>query len=643
MAAAGLVASCILAVNVAPAVAIDVVGTQPLQCPIELPGDVAVAGSDTVIVGRSSFDSETGLVELAVCRVSPGGATVWARPLRGADPSPRPVISVGTSGIYVGYDGRDATGSVAGHVRRFSPDGTVLESAVIAASGADHIADVAVAPDGRLYVTGTTGGQLGDDPPPPGPSGQTDAFVRAFEANLAVRWTDQFRGTISTVYDPTPRQGYAHGIAIAADATGIYVTGIVVGALPGGPPMLSLDDTFVRRYASSGSLIWSRQFSQAANSQANSHPADLAVSDQGVHVVGQSPGLTDRDPARRQDAYYRLYARDGTVLWTREIGGWNDDGALRVMPDAAGSVLFGHAAEGLGEPGGPATGFLVRFGPTGSVESTFEFSGDGWWFSGSQVASDGAVVRLVSAISVQSTTPTPGLLSLPLGVNLLRIDAVPPLVSPPRLQPRPKSSLGTTSVKLDVSWVVAETASTLASLELQISRDNGPWQPVTLASTATRATTVNARLGGIIQMRARASDSAANVSRWAYSPRTVVAVVQENSTAITQSLSWQRVASASALGGWLDATSRSGAWARYRFSGRSVAWIAPVAPTRGRADVFVDGIRIARIDLWAPTFGSRRIVFQRSWPSSGTHTLEIRNLGTSSRPRIDLDALLILR
>jgi hypothetical protein len=520
-------------------------------------------------------------------------------------------------------------------------DGAVLDSAVIDTTDEERIGDLAVAPDGSVYVTGRTGGQLDGQPPLPTGS-QTAAFVRAFESNLAVRWTDQFRGTISSSQNPIPRPGFAHGIAIAADGTGIYATGIVVGSLPGGPPLLSVDDTYVRRYAPTGSLLWSRQFSVAENAQTNSHPADIALSPQGVHVVGQSPRLTDRDPEKRRDAYHRLYSRDGSVQWTREIGGWNDDGAIRIVPDTAGSVLFGYAPEGLGDPGGVSTMFFARFGRTGNVESILEFWGGGWWIQGGQVAGDGAVVRLVSVVE-ETTDPPTGVRLAPQGRNLLRIDAIPPLVSAPRLQPRSKSTLGTSSATLDVSWAVTETASTLASLELQISRDDGLWQAVPLASTATRATTIRARLGGVIRLRARAADSAGNSSGWAYSPRTTVAVVQETSTAIAQSASWRRVASASALGGWLDASSRAGAWARYRFTGRSIAWIAPVAPTRGRADVYVDGVRVARVDLWARAFGQRRVVFQRSWTASGLHTLEIRNLATVGRPRIDLDALLVLR
>jgi hypothetical protein len=45
----------------------------------------------------------------------------------------------------------------------------------------------------------------------------------------------------------------------------------------------------------------------------------------------------------------------------------------------------------------------------------------------------------------------------------------------------------------------------------------------------------------------------------------------------------------------------------------------------------------------APGLIGRRIVFAKSWSSSGTHTIRIVVLGTPNRPRVDIDAFEVLR
>ena len=50
---------------------------------------------------------------------------------------------------------------------------------------------------------------------------------------------------------------------------------------------------------------------------------------------------------------------------------------------------------------------------------------------------------------------------------------------------------------------------------------------------------------------------------------------------------------------------------------------------------------MATLDLRS-TARARSIVFSRTWSTAGTHTMRIKVLGTVNRPRIDVDAFLIL-
>src|SRR4051812_14941066 len=75
-------------------------------------------------------------------------------------------------------------------------------------------------------------------------------------------------------------------------------------------------------------------------------------------------------------------------------------------------------------------------------------------------------------------------------------------------------------------------------------------------------------------------------------------------------------------------STRSGASATITFTGRGIAWIGPVGPTRGTARVYVDGKAVASVDLRRSTFQPRKILFSRSL-AAGQHTLRI--VVTSSR------------
>jgi len=138
-------------------------------------------------------------------------------------------------------------------------------------------------------------------------------------------------------------------------------------------------------------------------------------------------------------------------------------------------------------------------------------------------------------------------------------------------------------------------------------------------------------------------DGAGNRGDWVYGPEFVVDVHQETSSAITYTGTWPQQAVSSAYGGSLQYANVQGAKAKTTFTGSSIAWIAPKDKKNGKAEVWIDGVKITTLDLRSSSAQARKVVFTQSWPSSGSHTLEVRVLGTPSRPRVDIDAFVILR
>lgn len=425
-----LAATLSVSATPAPARGAPLLNTVAMACPILHPSDVAVLGADTIVVGPEE-DAEAPHANFLVCRIRPSGSAVWTRTIAGLLRTEPVAVSVGPEGVYVGGTVLDRGGWQHGRIQRFGRGGMVKERANIRSDSHDVLRDVAAAADGRVYATGSTEGDLRKNPSLPLDPSPVDAFVRAFDADLDVRWTRQFRGTRTTASGTS--RGFAWGNAIAADATGIFVTGVVRGALPGWSGTRAGDDAFVRRYSIEGTARWTDQFDVTWSDgpggpvELQVLPTDIALSDQGVHVVGSSQWLGERDIERREDAFHRVYRRTGAPRWTTEIGGWSDDGALKVVPDASGSVVLGFAPGGLGDPGDDSSMFLARFGLSGSVASVVEFQPDGWWLDFVKVTGAGGKIRLASVIDAPLPEPAPaGLVVPPTGTNLILLDAALP-------------------------------------------------------------------------------------------------------------------------------------------------------------------------------------------------------------------------
>jgi hypothetical protein len=178
---------------------------------------------------------------------------------------------------------------------------------------------------------------------------------------------------------------------------------------------------------------------------------------------------------------------------------------------------------------------------------------------------------------------------------------------------------------------------------LQQSADGGSWQTLTLATPTTNVVTLFRRPGHFYRYRVRATDSKGNTSAYFAGPTFKLIARQETAASVLYSGGWTRVSISSAYGGSTKYATSSSAVATFKFTGRSVAWVAPLSTNRGIADVYVDGVFIQSIDLFAASTRPRMTVFMRAWAASTTHTLQIRVRGTAGRPRVDVDAFIFLK
>lgn len=117
--------------------------------------------------------------------------------------------------------------------------------------------------------------------------------------------------------------------------------------------------------------------------------------------------------------------------------------------------------------------------------------------------------------------------------------------------------------------------------------------------------------------------------------------IQETNAGIAYAGRWSTAGHRGYAGRQAIYAQRAGATATFRFQGRSIAWIGPVGPTRGRARISVDGVVVRTVDLRRSTFRAQATLFRKAWRSVGTHTLTIEVVG-SGRP-VAIDEFVLTR
>jgi hypothetical protein len=199
-------------------------------------------------------------------------------------------------------------------------------------------------------------------------------------------------------------------------------------------------------------------------------------------------------------------------------------------------------------------------------------------------------------------------------------------------------SPGLTPVRL--TWAGHDSGTGIDHFQLARSTDGGSWTaPTTVAGTSV----VQGLRGHEYRFHVRAIDGAGNVGRWMPGPIVQVRRVGEARSTVHYRGGWLRSTGERWLGGTAKHSSTPGATVSFTFTGRSIAWVGLTAPNRGRARIFVNGTRVATVDLSSATTQAQRVVWSASFARSATRTVTIKVVGTAHRPRVDVDGFLVGR
>src|SRR6185369_14181330 len=110
------------------------------------------------------------------------------------------------------------------------------------------------------------------------------------------------------------------GAGVAADASGAYIVGYAT-ALPGQPQIFN-NGAFIRKYDPNGNEVWTRLFT-APEATGDTRAVAVALDATGVYMTGSTSGTLpgQRASGAGQDIFVRKYDTKGNEVWTRQFGG----------------------------------------------------------------------------------------------------------------------------------------------------------------------------------------------------------------------------------------------------------------------------------------------------------------------------------
>lgn len=124
-------------------------------------------------------------------------------------------------------------------------------------------------------------------------------------------------------------------------------------------------------------------------------------------------------------------------------------------------------------------------------------------------------------------------------------------------------------------------------------------------------------------------------------PKAIPLRLTEADPAIAYTGTWGTASHAGYVGGNVRYATDAGASASVTFTGRTFRWNGPVGPTRGSAQVWIDGQLVTTISAYAGDYAPSRALYVRDFGVAGTHTVRIVVVGTAGHPMVAIDELLV--
>ena len=229
-------------------------------------------------------------------------------------------------------------------------------------------------------------------------------------------------------------------------------------------------------------------------------------------------------------------------------------------------------------------------------------------------------------------------------VNAWRVaDAVGPTASPIDRHGINVGSIIGSTLSTTIAWPPAtDDHSGVANYVVRRRVGSGSWSIITSANPTT-SFKVALPFGTAQQFAVAGRDGVGNVGPQAESPPVTATLLQDSSSLAKYTGTWSLVSSSSASNGKLHSTTRTGASVEFKTTARAIAVVGRKGPSNGQAKVYVDGAYVQTINLYRSSVQSKVVVFNKSWPANGVHSVKLVVVGTAGHARVEVDAFAFLR
>jgi uncharacterized delta-60 repeat protein len=320
----------------------------------EVTGGAAVAADgSTYLAGFTTSFDPFGQSQLFLVKFAPDDSLEWQRTWEG----PQQFSNDEARDVAVGPDGSVyVTGTTFGDVvlLKFSPEGSLVWQRRWDGGGTDSGEGVAVGADDAIYVVGGTS------------AGSGSLLVLKFAPDGSIVWQKTWG----------PARG--DGVTVGSDGN-IYLAG--GAARPDG----SGSDAILLKLDPAGALLMQKAYS--ASEIADARGGVALASDGSIYLAG---ALQESLRKVVVDAMLVKFAPDGSLVWDRSWGGRSGDvsGAVAVKPD--GTVLWAGDTNSFGA--GSDDAFLLHMSPDGKAMDSDTWGGPGIDHAdGVKVAPDGTI------------------------------------------------------------------------------------------------------------------------------------------------------------------------------------------------------------------------------------------------------------
>ncbi|WP_199248851.1 SBBP repeat-containing protein [[Phormidium] sp. ETS-05] len=295
------------------------------------------ASGNIYTVGYDDGPGQNGSGDITLTKWDSDGNQLWRQLIGTAAHEWASGVTVDSAGhVYIaGYSQSWSTGSPADALlAKYDSDGNLIWQQTIGSAGEDMARSVVTDAAGNVYVAGVTTGSLDGNTN----AGSTDIFLTKFNAAGVKLWTEQL-GTPAAdgyVYIRNVGGEYRRNVQVALDKDGnIYLSGTTEGSLNGNTNAGG-KDAFLVKYDRNGTQLWTEQLGTAGDDRA----WGVTVDKNGiVYLTGTTQGsLNGQTYFGSNDTFVMTLDSDGNQLTTRIIATANDDMVQDIKVDRSGNI-----------------------------------------------------------------------------------------------------------------------------------------------------------------------------------------------------------------------------------------------------------------------------------------------------------------